>query len=160
MCSVQGDYIRTKQAITNSSVIPPPLKSLRKDHKNIPEELLQFGPPSRPVGDGNNAPDSQLSWLLATICQRAADAIDFPSECVSTEDMLSCIDSENDDPHKPNGQVILSLDATGLYPSLEAEETSRICAEMIINSGLWIKSIDWEEVGLYVTLTGGEDYST
>ena len=28
---------------------------------------------------------------------------------------------------------------------------------MIINSDLWIESIDWEEVGLYVTLTGGEE---
>ena len=37
-----------------------------------------FGPFSRQVGDGNNAPETQLSWLLAYICQRAADS--FGSE--------------------------------------------------------------------------------
>ena len=57
---------------------------------------------------------------------------------------------------KPSNQVIISLDAVALYPSLEADKTSRVCAEMITSSGLWIESIDWEEVGLYVKLTGGD----
>ena len=67
LCSEQGDFRRVKRAITNSALVPPPLRSLRKDHKKVPEELQSFGPPSRPVGDGNNAPDTQLSWMLATI---------------------------------------------------------------------------------------------
>ena len=116
-----------------------------------------FGPPSRPVGNGNNAPNTQLSWLLASICQKAADSLNPPSECLSTEDMLSSIDLENADVNKPSGQVIISLDAVALYPSLEAEETSRVCAELITSSGLWMESIDWEEVGLYISLTGNDD---
>ena len=71
--------------------------------------------------------------------------------------MLSYIDRENVDLEKPSGQVIISLDAIALYPSLEAEETSNVCAEMIVNSGMWVEMIDWEEVGLYVSLTGGEE---
>ena len=71
--------------------------------------------------------------------------------------MLSFIDAENADPLKLHGQVLISLDAKALYPSLDAEQTSRICAEMITTSGLWIESIDWEEIGLYVCLTGGEE---
>jgi len=153
----QGDSRRTKQAITNTSLVPPPLRSLRKDHKKVSEDLLSFGPPSRPVGNGNNAPDTQLSWMLATICQRAADSWNSPSECVSTEDMLSSIDLENTDPLKPSGQVLISLDAVALYPSLEAEETSKVCAEMISRSGLWVETIDWEELGLYISLTSGEE---
>ena len=57
----QGDFKRLKRAMANPQIIPPPLHSLRKDHKYIPPEMKQFGPPSRPVGDGNNAPDTQLS---------------------------------------------------------------------------------------------------
>ena len=52
LCFEQGDFRRIKQAITNSSLLPPPLRSLRKDHKKLPEEMLQFGPPFKPIGDG------------------------------------------------------------------------------------------------------------
>ena len=157
LCFEQGDFRRIKQAITNSSIVPPPLRSLRKDHKKVSDDMIVFGPPSRPVGNGNNAPNTQLSWLLASICQKAADSLSPPSECLSTEDMLSSIDLENADVNKPSGQVIISLDAVALYPSLDAEETSRVCAELITTSGLWLESIDWEEVGLYITLTGNDD---
>ena len=78
LCSAQGDFLRIKQAITKSFLIPLPIRSVRKDHKDVPGELKDFGPPFRPVGDGNNAPDSQLSWILATICQKAANAINSP----------------------------------------------------------------------------------
>ena len=154
LCYEQGDFRRIKQAITNASIIPPPLRSLRKDHKKVSDDMVVFGPSSRPVGNGNNAPDSQLSWLLATICQKAADSLCSPSECISTEDMLSSIDLENSDDLKPAGQVIISMDAVALYPSLEAEDSARVCAELITTSGLRVESIDWEEVGLYVTVTG------
>ena len=71
LCSEQG-LTRTNKANKISNVLPPLLRSLRKDHKKVPEERRMFSPPSRPVGDGNNAPDTQLSWLLASICQRAS----------------------------------------------------------------------------------------
>ena len=86
LCFEQGDFRRIKQAITNSSIVPPPLRSLRKDHKKVSDDMIVFGPPSRPVGNGNNAPNTQLSWLLASICQKAADSLSPPSECLSTED--------------------------------------------------------------------------
>ena len=156
LCYEQGDFRRIKTAITNSSIFPPTIRSVRKDHKEVPDDMKVFGPPSRPVGNGNNAPDTQLSWMLATICQKAADALSPPSECISTEDLLSSMDLENADVLKPSDQVIISLDAVALYPSLEAEETARVCSELITTSGLWFDSIDWEEVGLYITLTGND----
>ena len=48
----------------------------------------------------------------------------------------------------------MSLDVIALYPSLESEETSNICALMVTKSGLCLEAIDWEEAALYVTLTG------
>ena len=149
----QGDMRRLKMAMHNESLDPPALRAVRKDHKVVPPEQKDFGPPSRPIGNGNNAPDSQLSWILATICQKAADSIDSESECDSTQDMLAAIDKENANPQKPSNQVCFSLDAVALYPSMEACETAEICSTLVVNSGLWIEAINWEEVALYLFLT-------
>ena len=108
-----------------------------------------------PIGNGNKAPDSQLSWILANICQKAADSCNSKEECTSTEDMLSAIDKCNQNYRKAHNQVMISLDVVALYPSLEAEETAEICASMVVSSGLWFDAIDWEEAALYVVLTEG-----
>ena len=42
LCYEQGDFRRIKQAISNASIIPPPLWSLRKDHKDITEKLKSY----------------------------------------------------------------------------------------------------------------------
>ena len=68
--------------------------------------------------------------------------------------MLSAIDTENLSTSKPHNQVMVSLDAVALYPSLEAEETSRVCAMMVSKSKMWIEAVDWEEAALYLVLTG------
>ena len=154
LCFNQGDWRRIKSALVNEHIEPTPLRAVRKDHKQVSDELRTFGPPSRPIGDGNNAPDSQLSWILANICQRAADSLASPTECNSTEDMLAAIDEVNCIGSRPSGQVCVSLDAVGLYPSLEKEETSSICADMVVNSGVYFEAINWEEAGLYLMLTG------
>ena len=51
-------------------------------------------------------------------------------------------------------QTCISIDATALYPSLDYEETAKVCAELVVESGLWFRAIDWEELGLYLVLTG------
>ena len=71
--------------------------------------------------------------------------------------MLAAIDQCNQDPGKADNQVMISLDVVALYPSLEAEETSEICASMVVSSGLWFDAIDWEEAALYAVLTDGSD---
>ena len=68
--------------------------------------------------------------------------------------MLSAIDQENGELEKPSNQVVFSLDAVSLYPSMECEETASICARMITQSGLLLEPVDWEEAGLYLVLTG------
>ena len=90
-----------KRALINEEIEPTPLRAVRKDHKKVPANLESFGPPSRPIGDGNNAPDSQLSWILASICQRAADSLSSETECTSTEDMLAAIDKANSGGPRP-----------------------------------------------------------
>ena len=142
VCFNQGDLARVKKALINEDIEPTPLRAVRKDHKQVPAHLQEFGPPSRPIGDGNNAPDSQLSWIMANICQKAADSLFSETECTSTEDMLSAIDKANEAPVRLSNQVCVSLDAVWLYPSLQKEETSSVCAEMVVNSGIYFEAIN------------------
>ena len=148
----QGDFRRVKMAITNSNIEPPPLRSVRKDHKNLPATQTSFDPPSRPMGNGNNAPDSQMSWILATICNKSAVSLNNTHECLSTEELLNAIDQENG--HPVHQQCCFSLDAVAMYPSLEPEETSSICAGEVVRSGVFFTAVNWEEMGLYLVLTG------
>ena len=101
---------RITSALINEDIEPTPLRSVRKDHKVVPPHLESLGPPSRPIGDGNNAPDSQLSWILATICQKAADSLSQDTECTSTEDMLASVDKINSMEIRASNQVCASLD--------------------------------------------------
>ena len=104
-------------AMHNKSVEPSALRAVRKDQKLVPPEQKEFGRPSHPIVNGNNASDSQLSWILATICQKAADSINSKYECDSTQDItLTDMDKENADLQKPPNQVCFSLDAVTLYP--------------------------------------------
>ena len=59
--------------------------------------------------------------------------------------MLSAINQANLDPDRPDEQVFGSLDAVGLYPSMEADETSDRCARLIVQSGVCFELVDWEE---------------
>ena len=61
--------------MTNCDIIPPPLRAVRKDHKVMSADLEDIGPPSRPIGNGNGAPDTQLSWIMSSICKKAADTL-------------------------------------------------------------------------------------
>ena len=112
---------RVKQALINEDIEPTPLRSVRNDHKKVTVHLQEFGPPCRPIGDGNSAPDSQLSWILANICQKAANSLAFKTECTctSTEAMLAAVDRVNEAEIRPQNQVCVSLDAVGLYPSMK-----------------------------------------
>ena len=62
------------------------------------------------------------------------------------------IDQENE--HPVHDQCCFSLDAVAMYPSLEAKETSEICAAEVVRSGVFFTAINWEELGLYLVLTG------
>jgi len=112
--------------------------------KEISQSEETFGPPARPVGNGNNTQDSQLSWILATICDKAADSLENPSECLSTEDTV-------------HDQCCFSLDVKAMYPSLDPKETSDICAREVVRSGVFFTAINWEEMALFLVLNGQQD---
>ena len=42
--------------------------------------------------------------------------------------------------------IISSMDAKNLYPSLEKEDVSKICFEMMKDAPMEFESVDWKEV--------------
>ena len=77
-------------------------------------------------------------------------------EAISTEDLLSKIDKVANEIHEMNlaqkDIFVGSLDVKALYPSLEIEKTSKICAERVRNSGLKVDGIDWIWATKYIAL--------
>ena len=66
----QGDFRRIKMAMTNCDIIPPPLRAVRKDHKTVGFDQQEVGPPSRPIVNGNGAPDTQCHELCHLYVRR------------------------------------------------------------------------------------------
>ena len=95
--------------VVNTDIEPPSLRSVRKDQKAVSADQELFGPLWRPIGNGNNGPDSQLSWILASICEKAADTLCNPNEYLSPEEVLNVIDQENK--NQLSNQCCFSLDA-------------------------------------------------
>ena len=102
-------------AMTNECIFQPPLSTTRKDHKDIPRHLEEFGSPSRPISDGNKAPNTQFSQVMATIFKKAAYALQNPYQCVGTEEMLKAIDEE--DSSHCDDQTCISIDASNSFIS-------------------------------------------
>ena len=80
-------------------------------------------------------------------------------EVISTEEMLAKIDKINhelrDSEIKVNLKktLVASLDAEALYPSLDVEKCSKMCADYVIQSGLKIEGFDDTWASIYLTLT-------
>ena len=101
------------------------------------------------------SPNGELSEYIADIVEAAKDARGT-EECISTEDLLSVIDSVSEKILEENLNddelFIGSLDAEALYPSLEIDKCSKICAEMVASSGLKIDGLDYKWACKYVAL--------
>ena len=88
----------------------------------------------------------------------AADVINADTECTATEDLIATIDEINKDNESTLYNLdTVSLDAVSLYPSLKEEETSEVVSNMVVESGLVLDNVDWEEVGVYLFLTHREE---
>ena len=48
--------------------------------------------------------------------------------------------------------TVMSLDAEALYPSLDVKQCSKLCGELIENSELLVRGVDYKWASLYVAL--------
>ena len=72
--------------------------------------------------------------------------------CDSTDDMLSRINQVNESTDLKNC-IIGSFDVDALYPSIDVNFAIEKCLELILQSDITFKGIDFAEIGLYLSLT-------
>ena len=114
------------------------------------------GPPVRPVCDVSDSYGHKLSYFISTILKEITD--DAPTVCDSTEDMLAAIKEANESGKIGENTVIGSLDVVALYPSLDLDFTIEKVAEEFHDSDVRIDGVDYEELGLYLSLHHNEAY--
>ena len=77
--------------------------------------------------------------------------------CSSTEELLADIDELNQK-HFSSDYFVGSADVVGLYPSLGIDFVVGVIGYMLIQSEINIEGVDFEELGLYLSLTCDKQY--
>ena len=72
--------------------------------------------------------------------------------CENTEDMLASFRNINEVGGVPLNTMILSTDVKALYPSLDIDFTTDVVCEMYRESQVRVEGLDYEELGLYLSL--------
>ena len=71
--------------------------------------------------------------------------------CRSSEEMMAGMTEVNQMEHVKN-LVILSMDVSAMFPSMDIAECAKVAAEMFFESGMEL-NLDTEELGLYLAVT-------
>ena len=71
--------------------------------------------------------------------------------------MLASFQKINEDGGVPMNTIILSTDVKALYPSLDIDFTADIVSDMFAESSVTIEGIDYEELGLYLSINYTEN---
>ena len=148
-----GHEARVKSAMQSKNGSIPKMKGMRKTHKDVIVGKEMEGPDQRPVCMAKRSPNGALSHLQSEILNALADDLDeeVKTECRNTEEMLAALEktNENEDIVK---MVVWSMDVIKLYPSLKAEEVSKLAAKAFMESSLELE-VDCTELALYLALT-------
>ena len=145
---------------------PCPLTVLAKDHKNRnADETMK----TRPVVSGCSSYNRGLSEILSELLEAVLKDIKGGVTVISSDDLLSRLHKLNSvikekelviyDPENPehvHGDTptitMLASDVSALFPSMNKEETARVCAVMIEKSDLMIEEVDYTEILLYLRM--------
>ena len=150
-----GHVNRIKNNMITQDCPIAPLYTLRKDHKNIDDVVK--GPPVRPVCGAVSAYNQRLSHVISKILNEVW--MEEGSVCISTKDMMAGIKMANDKQRSNvDVEVIVgSADVKALYPSLDVAFTVDKVCEVFYDSGVRVKGVNVEELGLYLSVSLKED---
>ena len=75
--------------------------------------------------------------------------------CYSTEELLESFESfnksmKNNEEYDASKYIVGSMDATALYPSLEAQKSAEIVKKKVKESKVDFANIDMNELGIYL----------
>ena len=140
-----------KRIMSNFKNEVPPLpghRTLRKDHKTGFDPIR--GPPGRPLCSADTSYNQSMSHMISMILREMID--EEVTVCENTEDMLASFRKINEDGGVPLNTMILSTDVKALYPSLDIDFTTDVVCEMYRESQVRVEGLDYEELGLYLSL--------
>ena len=146
--------VRIKNNMISSNSEAPPLYGLRKDHKVHADPVA--GPPARPVCGANASANYRLSHLLSIILSEVWQRDQTGCVCMNTEEMMAEIARVNAE-GLSDKVIVGSTDVKALYPSLDIEFTIQVVCEVVDSSGVTIDGMNYEEMGLYISLNRTAD---
>ena len=139
---------RARSNVSSTSGIPPCIYGLPKDHKKIQQGEEH---PLRPVCSGDKGPDSKHSNILSQVIVPVNEEFS-ESQLESTEDLIAHLQQFNIKEIKE----LLDLygtDVKALYPSLGVDKSADAVEELIGESSLNYKNIDFMELGRLMAYT-------
>ena len=143
-----GHLKRVQESTITHSETLAPMYYLFKDHKAEPGW--------RPVVSGCNSNTVGLSNILSDIIESVCSSIESPYEVISSEDLLSRIETFNRKLKKEietrkkvdkdwdwrNKYMLLGSDVESLFPSLTAKRSARIVREQVERSKMIWENVD------------------
>ena len=147
-CNIIHADERVRRSLQMAGNEVPPQYGLRKDHKQFEDPVK--GPPLRPVCGAVIASNYRMSYFLSMILKPYIKQVEQIFD--STSDMLARVERCNKEKDLKNC-IIGSFDVEALYPSIDVDLAVDKCLELISNSNITFKGIDFAEVGLYLSLT-------
>jgi hypothetical protein len=143
---------------------PGEVTFLIKDHKKTKEGSVL--PPTRPVCNARDGPNSRLSNIRATVLNIVADNTDNEgNECRSTEEMMRAIletnreiaDMSPDEAREIVDLETISWDEEALYPECKKKQRSEIIEKAIKESEIVFEDVEWQEAGRYIAINCTEE---
>ena len=160
-----GHYARMRESLLGGQC-PAPMYLMVKDHKALGPEGT---PKTRPVVSGHLSYTTGLSEILSDMIESVYVSLNNKTGVISTDDLLARFKKlkstmmKHDISVKTRGEVrpsnydgnnicLLATDVEALFPSLNAQEASLICKEVIQGSQVTFEGVRLEEALLYISL--------
>ena len=164
MGETHNEVGRIHQALKSTDNSPPPAYVMFKDHKATVEG--EPCPSTRQVCGAKEGPQARLSHLLSLILTPVADKLsdEVGTECSNTEEMVRGLQDTNtkiegmysrrmEDPGQNLKQiVVVSQDVKALYPSLDWDEVIKIIGEILLETKIDFKDVDFRRLSKYLAV--------
>ena len=131
---------------TNDNQIPI-LSGTHKDHKKVDDKNI--GPDVRPIMGATVGPNIALTDFIArSIIRKVAEEASVGNDCKSTEELLNKFEEYNhvivQKGYSTKNVMIASMDIDKWFPSMKIRPMTKEIKQMIIDSGIEFKEIDYE----------------
>ena len=128
-------------------------QSTHKDHKKVDNEVE--GPDVRPIMGATVGPNVALTNFIAIeIVKKVAEEASVGNDCKSTEELLNKFEEYNrtriQNGFASKNVIIASMDINKWYPSMKTRPMTKEIKQMIIDSKIEFKEIDYDKISKYL----------